>query len=172
MCRAEDTYANFKLRSNESLAAELSIALGMLYRSNRTKLELTSPQRHRAAPPRPQAFQMDDLTRQVIDQLVAEGQIQGPAILAAVHAPVPASIRAQVAPRPVPAPLQLHQHLHVLFQLPLRWQHLRVLFQCPLRWQKNLIIITAFFLILLLVLLAVLANLGMIYVQMALYSGV
>ena len=99
MCRAEDTYANFKLRSNESLAAELSIALGMLYRSNRTKLELI--QRHQAAtPPRP-AFQMDDLTRQVIDQLVAEGQIQGPA----VRAPVPAPIRAQVAPRPVPAPI-------------------------------------------------------------------
>ena len=100
MCRAENTYANFKLRSNESLAAELSIALGMLYRSNRTKLELI--QRHQSAtPPRP-AFQMDDLTRQVIDQLVAEGQIQGPA----VHAPVPAPIRAQVAPRPVPAPIR------------------------------------------------------------------
>jgi hypothetical protein len=70
-------------------------------------------------------------------------------------------------------PLQLHQHLHVLFQLPLQLhQHLHVLFQCPLRWQQNLIIIMAFFLILLLVLLAVLANLGMIYVQMALYSGV
>jgi len=105
MCRAEDTYANFKLRSNESLAAELSIALGMLYRSNRTKLELTSPQRHRTAPPPRPAFQMDDLTRQVIDQLVAEGQIQGPAILAAVRAPVPAPIRAQVVPRPVPVPI-------------------------------------------------------------------
>jgi hypothetical protein len=60
------------------------------------------------------------------------------------------------------------QHLHVLFQCPLQWQQLHqrlhVLFQCLFQWQQNLIIITAF--------LLVLANLGMIYVQMALSSGV
>jgi hypothetical protein len=113
MCRAEDTYANFKLRSKESLATELSIALGMLYRSNRTKLEMTSPahQRAAAAPPRPPAFQMDDLTRQVIDQLIAEGQIQGPAVaVRPVAAPVavaprPVAAPVAVAPRPVAAPV-------------------------------------------------------------------
>ncbi len=112
MCRAEDTYANFKLRSKESLATELSIALGMLYRSNRTKLEMTSPahQRAAAAPPRPPAFQMDDLTRQVIDQLIAEGQIQGPAVAvrpvaAVVAAPRPVPVPVVAAPRPVAAPV-------------------------------------------------------------------
>ena len=112
LCRAVETCENYKSRSKKSLADELSIVLGMLYRRNIFKLEripITAFQeprqqsrvQHRIVraieteftallrPPVPPVAQnpyqgMDDLTRQTIEQLIAQGDIMHPTVRASV----------------------------------------------------------------------------------------
>jgi hypothetical protein len=115
MCRAVETYENYKSRSKESLAEELSVALGMLYRRNVYKLQTIDVQgripinQHQ---PRP-VQEMDDLSRQAIQQLLAEGDIMPPPII--TPRAVPPVVTPQVAPvvltpRPVLAREPVHNY--------------------------------------------------------------
>jgi hypothetical protein len=108
LCRAVETCENYKSRSKKSLADELSVVLGMLYRRNIFKLEpipITAFQEPRQLvraigtdfhallrPPVPVArnrYQhMDDLSRQAIEQLIAQGDIMHPTVRASITTPV------------------------------------------------------------------------------------
>jgi hypothetical protein len=121
MCRAEDTFTDFEHRSKKSLAMELSLALGMIFRRKTYKLEQEpgAVSRH----DRPPAVQrqrnavqdnynpqeMDDLTRQIIQQLITDGQIEGslvapvPRFPAPVANPVARAVAPPVLRFPVPA---------------------------------------------------------------------
>lgn len=115
LCRAEDTFADFKHRSKKSLAMELSLALGMVFRRKAYKLEqapVTLERQDRRQQRADNPHEMDDLTRQIIQQLIADGQIQGLAPPAPVRAPVPAPVRALIpapvrAPPPAPVPVRV-----------------------------------------------------------------
>jgi len=133
-CRSQEDLMS---RSKESLAEELSHALGMLYRRNIFKLtDITIPARPRqpavrpavpavqpgpAAVPRyipPQIVaEMDDLTRQLIDQLNMEDQ-------AMLAAPAPVAAPVLVTPPQVPryrtVPELVRDHAYGLLRNPVR----------------------------------------------------
>ena len=114
MCRAVDTFDNYESRSKKSLAKELSLALGFIFRRKVYKLEeapiVSRRDRQVPAPPVQPIIAdnynphpgMDDLTYQIIQQLIANGQIEGtlvPPDIVPIAAPVP---RPPVAPVPRP----------------------------------------------------------------------
>jgi len=127
LCRAVESYENYKSRSKESLAEELSVALGMLQRRNVFNLELNSItefQPRRVQPrvtipinqhqPRPVAHpyqDMDDLSRQAIQQLIAEGDIMPPPIVTPRVAPV-VTPRAVTPVTPRVAPVVVREVVH------------------------------------------------------------
>jgi hypothetical protein len=126
MCRAKDTIDDFEYRSKESLAAELSIALGMIHQRKIYNLEVSRPtpvyiplwqrrreqRERRAAVARPVIHEMDNLSRQIIQQMIAEGQIEPglmpPVPAPPVQVPVPAPpVQVPVPAPPVAAPVQV-----------------------------------------------------------------
>ena len=125
MCRGKDTFADFEHRSKESLAAELSIALGMIHRRKIYKLEASRPttltqwtqRRGPMQSPAPSVqvpviHEIDDLSRQIIQQMIADGQIEpglmppAPVVIPVQEPPAPVVIPVQEPPAPVVIPVQ------------------------------------------------------------------